>query len=474
MNISTPKNSPDPNLCYTIKTNGKVLNDTYSVVSINICHELNRISSAIIILNDGVLNNSDSRVSDSDDLIPGKLINITAGYGSGGEDLIFEGRVVMQSVELSESGQMILILTCKHQAVAMTVNQTDAEFQAKTDSEMISLILQNYSQVKSTIQESIFVHEATILKSITDWDFIVSRAIFLGYVISMDEKTLNISLPIVTGTPVLSITLGESMHGFKAALNSESQLPSVITNAWDQKTQALITAKSREPVINKQGNLNGKELASVFDQKPLNLFSGVGKPLEELQIWADSTLLRMRMSAIRGSVIFSGSALAKTGTLIELSGVGTRFNGDAYISAVNQRLEANSWVTTVKFGLETTLLPDWVSVSTLPVQDLFPGNSMITSDKVQSLLISDLNGNSITLTSSGISIESGKDINLKASGNIMLDAANIEIAAGQDINLSGSTVNTTAKTSITTKSDGTAELSATTTTTVKGAMVMIN
>lgn len=358
--MPSTKSTAAPDLFYTITTNGTVLNNTFSVLSVTVNHELNETSSAIITLNDTDLLNTNFAVSESDELIPGKQITITAGYAGSAEDLIFEGVVVMQYIEPDEHGQMHISVTCN----------------------------------------------------------------------SMDEKLIPISPPPLTASPVVKVVFGESMHSFNATLTAQSQQPSVI--------------------------------------------SGAAMPVSELKIGADSTLLKKQLSAIKGSVSFNGSALAKTGKLIELAGVGARFSGDAYISSVSHRLQHGLWETTVKFGQEETRLPANVSISGLPAQELLFGNRVIFSDKDESLLISDLNGNSITLTSSGISIESGKDINLKASGNIMLDAANIEIAGGQDINLSGSTVNTTAKSSITTKSDGTAELSATTTTTVKGAMVMIN
>ena len=52
----------------------------------------------------------------------------------------------------------------------------------------------------------------------------------------------------------------------------------------------------------------------------------------------------------RGEVSFQGSVLAQPGSMIELKGVGGRFNGSALISAVHHAIAQGRWRTDVEFG----------------------------------------------------------------------------------------------------------------------------
>lgn len=372
MATPSPLDISDPSLRFTVKANGSFLNEAYTIVSIKVNHELNKISSAIIIINDGSIETGDLLASDSADLIPGVTIVITAGFGDAAEEIIFDGLIIRQAVEISANGRFTLIVTCKHKAVSMTINRTEAEFLAQTDSSIMSSILQNYSQLTATVTSTGLKHEGMFQKSATDWDFILSRADFLGFVISMDGAALKIAPPAVTGTAVLRVGFGESMRSFRAELNAEMQVPAITTNSWNLKTQVLSSSTSTEPAVNAQGNLTAKKLSAALGQTPLTLTSGTPMTTEELMLWANSTLLRTRLSALKGEVSFIGSALAKTGKLITLAGVGARYNGDAFISAVTHTLDEGKWETLVRFGLDDTLLSERASISSMPAMGMLP------------------------------------------------------------------------------------------------------
>ncbi len=112
-----------------------------------------------------------------------------------------------------------------------------------------------------------------------------------------------------------------------------------------------------------------------------------------------------------------------------------------------------------------------------------PGNDQITfSDSDKAVTIKDQNNNVVELSSSGISLDSPKDISvsgnnvsISAKGGIKLDAKQaVNISATTDASVKGLNVTAEAQVGLTVKGNATAELSAAGQTTVKGAMVMIN
>lgn len=102
--------------------------------------------------------------------------------------------------------------------------------------------------------------------------------------------------------------------------------------------------------------------------------------------------------------------------------------------------------------------------------------NIVLSDEDKLISISDKNGNKIEFTDDGISITSPKDISISSNAGIKIDAAKDIAAASKsgNINAEGLNVELNAKASFTAKGSVSTEVSSSGTTTIKGAMVMIN
>lgn len=131
--------------------------------------------------------------------------------------------------------------------------------------------------------------------------------------------------------------------------------------------------------------------------------------------------------------------------------------------------DTKAWVTRCLARIEINDKDKVITVLT-------PGkNQIVLSDKDQSITVLDQHQNKVSLTSSGIELNSPKDIVLKASGGIQLTAtAAISISSQADVKTSGMNVQSEAQIGFSAKGNATAELSASGQTVVKGALVMIN
>lgn len=69
------------------------------------------------------------------------------------------------------------------------------------------------------------------------------------------------------------------------------------------------------------------------------------------------------------------------------------------------------------------------------------GNTITISDDLKGITLKDANSNKIVMNEQGISIESSKDLNLKASGNIKIEGTQIDGNASGIMNLKGSIIN---------------------------------
>lgn len=105
-----------------------------------------------------------------------------------------------------------------------------------------------------------------------------------------------------------------------------------------------------------------------------------------------------------------------------------------------------------------------------------PGNNTIEiSDDAKQIRLFDQHKNEVLMNNSGITLNSSKDLTLKAKANLVLDAGmKAEMKAKTDMEVSGMNVKIAAKVEASVKGTAKAELSASGQTVVKGGIVMIN
>ncbi|HEU4554849.1 MAG TPA: type VI secretion system tip protein VgrG [Chitinophaga sp.] len=353
-----PTNVQDPTLRVTVTANGKAIQDLFPLMSVQVHHEINRISYAEIMITDGTASETASGVigdfpaSDSEYFVPGATVTISAGYGITPGTQIFTGIVVRQSIQANENGRFSLTVTCKHSAVKMTINKKDAVFMNQTDSAIMSTLVSN-SGLSASVTATSDVNEIMFQKYATDWDFLLARAEFNGYLVSLKDDQVVVGPPLVSGSAVVTVAFGQSINSFHAELSAEKQASGLSASAWDPQTLAMLQSSASEPTVNSQGDPAPQQLGSALQQTALEMVSNSPLTQAELQTWANSNLLRMRLQAVRGRVSFMGNASVLPNTLIELSGVGSRFNGNAYVTAVTHDMKEGKWTTRVKFGLDS-------------------------------------------------------------------------------------------------------------------------
>ncbi|TPG45290.1 type VI secretion system tip protein VgrG [Flavobacterium pectinovorum] len=339
---------------HKILIEGEELSKTYQVKSIVVQNEVNRIPMAQIVLTDGEASERDFKLSNEDLLIPGKKIEITAGYHND-EETIYKGIVIKHSIKI-KSGASLLIIECKDEAVKLTIGRKSKYFYDVKDSEAFEEIIDAYGLEKD-VEATNFSHKELVQYNTSDWDFIVSRAQASGKLCFVENGKITISKPNVTAESVETVTFGSSLLDFDAEIDARNQFAKVSSYSWDYSNQELVEIEAKDPSISLNGNLTASDLAETIELENLELRHGGNISDVELQDWADAKLLFQQLSKIRGRVKFQGIPAVKPNTIITLEGVGDRFNGKAYITGVFHEISEGNWTIDAQFGLN----PEWFS-----------------------------------------------------------------------------------------------------------------
>jgi len=356
---------------FTIKVNGTVLGASYQVASMNFSKEINRIPVAKLLIYDGDASAQDFAISNEPTLIPGAEIEIAAGYHAD-EATLFSGIILRHSLKIRGNGSPILILDCRDKAVKMTVARKNKYFYDTKDSDAVTEIIGNYG-LDTDIEDTSTTLKALVQYDCTDWDFMVSRMEANGKLCIVDNGKITVKKPDFSSATVLDALFGATILEFDADLDARNQYQSLTAKTWDYTTQEITTASAAEPGFEENGNISGSDLGAVLGVSEYDLYSGEDLTTDELQSLADGRLQKARMSRCRGRVRFRGyGGQLNPGDLINIGGVGDRFNGKVFVSGVRHEIVNGGWTTDVQFGLSNELFTRQPDVNSAPAVDMLP------------------------------------------------------------------------------------------------------
>lgn len=352
---------------FKILIEGEELSAAYQVLTVTVEKEINRIPTAKIILFDGDPALQDFDLSNQDLLVPGKNIEIKAGYHSD-EETIFKGIVISHNLRI-RSNQSFLIIECKDKAVKLTAGRKSHYFYDSKDSKILEDIIDTYG-LKKEVEATSVQHKELVQYNVSDWDFCVVRAQANGKVCVVDDGKIIIKKPGYDQDEIETVSFGATMLDFDAEMDARNQMSKVTSYGWNQANQELLKIEASKLRIKLNGNISAGDLASVIDLKNLELKSGGVMPDAELQEWADAKALFHQLARIRGRVKFQGIPVVKPDTVIKLEGVGDRFNGKVYVSGVRHQLSEGNWTVDAQFGIDPKWFSETVEINDAPAAGL--------------------------------------------------------------------------------------------------------
>ena len=333
---------------FSIKVGGKEIDDTYQVKEIEISKSVNRIPKVEFLIYDGSASQSDFEISNTDTFVPGKEIEISAGYESGSNTL-FKGIITKHELQL-RGGKSFLAVECRDKALKMTTSRKNAFFVEMKDSDILTKLIDD-SGLEKDVDATAYTHKEVVQYYVSDWDFMLIRAEVNGLLVYVSDGKVSLKKPDFSAAADLKLTYGIDLIDFNAVMNSEEQLKKVSCYSWDYANQEVTDEESSTATSPGQGNITPKKLSDVVATDEYRLQSSGQVSKEELKSWADSRLMRSALAAYQCRFKFQGSEKAVVGSMIEIAGMGDRFNGVAFISSVRHMIKEGDWITEVQTGM---------------------------------------------------------------------------------------------------------------------------
>lgn len=378
---------------YKVLIDGEAISGEVPVQTITVQKLFNRIATAKIEIFDGNVTERDFPLSNKDTFKPGNEIEIQLGYHNETKT-VFKGIIVRHRLKAGRDGSTHLFVEAKDEALKLTTARRSAYFFNKKDSEIIEL-LAGEAGLEVEVEDTPVTHEEMVQYNCSDWDFIVSRAEMNGMMVLASNNKLTLKKPQVAGEPVYVATFGENIFEFEAELDARRQLKKVESAAWNYADQQTERSAEGSASFSEAGDLSADDLADVLESEIILRHAG-NLAGEQLDAWSNAYTLRSKLSKICGRVRVQGVAepptglaglvpgglgsllggeeetAIKPGDVIELKGVGDKFNGKVLVTGVLHQFGGN-WTTDLQFGWAEEWFHQRDDVVEAPAAGLLPG-----------------------------------------------------------------------------------------------------
>lgn len=341
---------------HKILIDGDEIPGTYQIKTIQISKSVNKIPTAKLAILDGDAAERDFKASNAAHFVPGKEIMITAGYHSD-EATIFKGILIKQTIKI-RNNQSILLVEAKDKAVKMTLRRKSNYYYDMSDSDILEGLISAHG-LEADVASTQGSHPELVQYDVTDWDFMLLRLQANGFLCLVDDGKVSLKKPDLAAEEIETVTFGATLLEFDAELDARTQVPKVISKAWNTAAQQLVEIEGADPSLGTNGNISSSDLASLLDEGEVVLRHGGNKKEGNLQAWANAKWTYQQMAKSRGRMKFQGIPSVKPGTCLLLEGVGERFNGKVFVTAVNHELTEGNWTIDAQFGLD----PDWFAAT---------------------------------------------------------------------------------------------------------------
>ena len=350
------------------------MDPSYELLTIDVTREVNRIPHAQIVLLDGEASQQKFAISDQDFFEPGKPVEIKLRYEGTPDQgaTVFKGVVVGQTVEAGLQGSLLTV-ELKDAAVKLTSARKSAVYRDQTDDAVIGQIIGAAGLKKGQIAATQPQHPELVQYYCTDWDFILARAEGLGLLVVVEDGQIALPPIALRGAARHLFEYGLSeIFSFEIEAAAEQQYPEIQSIAWDIKNQKLTRAAKAKEFALAQGNLDGAKIARTIGTEACLLNSPVPLSPKELQSWSDAAMARSRMAMLRGRIGVPGFGDVKLMDVMEVAGVGKRFNGRTLVTGIRHRVDQHGWQTDIQFGLSAERFAARRDIVDAPAAGLLP------------------------------------------------------------------------------------------------------
>jgi len=299
-----------------------------------------------------------THTSDADLFQEGSVVTISMGYVDDLQEMM-EGEITQISPHFPDSGTPTIVIEGHSRMHWLHGSKNTRTFQKMTDKQIVEKVAQE-AGLEAQADDPGVQHDYVIQHAQTDLEFLRNRAAKIHYELLVKKKTLIFRKSNEIGTKTYRLIWGHTqaaaaganslpLKSFSTTMNTMKPSSKVEVRGYDVKNKTSFVAKSQTGDENTTmaGSKPGSQVVAGAFHRPRQLVQ-VNVPVAsqaEADEHAKAILNGMGLNFVTGNGSTIGLPDIRSGSVVELQGLGPRFSGEYYIDKATHTIGGNGYQT---------------------------------------------------------------------------------------------------------------------------------
>ncbi|NET59621.1 MAG: phage late control D family protein [Symploca sp. SIO2E6] len=314
------------------------------VMSLSIDHDVNLPGMFTLELTDSDSQDEETTwINDEEIFAIGNVVEIKLGYADDLDTLMI-GEITGIEPEFAFDRLPSLTVRGYDRRHRLQRGRKTKTFVQQKDSDIAALIAQEVG-LTAEVEDSQVVHNYILQAEQTDIEFLQERAKRINYEVVVEDRTLFFRSVANGASEILTLSFDDDLREFYPRLSSMGQVSELTVRGWNpQEKQAIVgQAKVGDEVATMGGQNSG---AAIVEEAFSTAVARVSdRPIltqAEADQFAKARFNRVALTLVTGEGVCWGRTDLQPGKVIKIAGLGSRFNGQYYVTATVHRYQAQS------------------------------------------------------------------------------------------------------------------------------------
>lgn len=265
----------------------------------------------------------------------GNEVEIKMGHG-GELQALFAGEITGLEPEFARDRLPLLTVRGYDRSHRLRRGRKNRTFVQKKDSDIAAQIASE-AGLAARCEDSATVHDYIFQANRTDLEFLDERARRINFEVFVEEKSLVFRPVANAHSEMVTVSMEDDLLQFSPRLSAMRQVSETVVLGWDpkEKKEITATAKDGDEVSKMGGETSGGQLAEeAFGAASDLLCNAPVMSQAESDQMAKARFNQSALELVNGEGLCRGRADLTVGSVINIAGVGERFSGNYYLTAV--------------------------------------------------------------------------------------------------------------------------------------------
>jgi phage protein D len=329
---------------FSVKVNKAVLplNVSKAIKQVTLEDNLNAADMFTFDIDNHDLRWIDSR---SDVFAEGNEVLISLGYVNGPTTTLL-GEITSLQATFPASGDPTLEVTGYDLSHRLMRGQTSRSFTKMRDSDIVSQIATEV-QLIPDVKTTELIHDV-VQESQSNFQFLKEISERTGFEIRVEGRKLYFQESRNVRGQMLILEWGKSLINFNTRLTMAGQVSDVEVRGWDPEAKKELIGQASQEIkakaIKSQKGLAQMSLGSGGSSKQVEVDLSIQSQKQADEI-AKNILKNITDKFITGGGSCVGMPEIRKGTVLELRGIGSRFNGTYYVTSSTHTISDAGYTT---------------------------------------------------------------------------------------------------------------------------------